>query len=210
MGRRSILVLAGAAVLLLTLVAPAFAARGDDPYATPVPYGWLLQLRSATHNRDVTMRGFHNFAKKVGVTIVDPGKDAVSTADDTTASGIPLYRLVGRIDDGNPGTFNTKLATTAPGYTVEVAGVDGYTATFTSAEVAALGAKLVVCDRISGATSLGLGSASIKNGVASWKPLWPLKVFSSDAGIFGSRKVGAVERISIVPVTVEAAAAAPF
>jgi hypothetical protein len=203
MGRRSILVLAGAMVLALALVAPALARRAADPYANPVPYGWMLQLRSAAHDQDFTMKGFRNFAqpKKAGVTVVDPGKDPVSTADDTTGTGIPLYRLVGRIDDNNPNTFNAKLATTAPGYTVQVTGVDGFTASYTSAQVAALGDKLVVCDRISG-RKLGLGSASIKDGAASWKPLWPLKVLSSDPSITGKGKIGAVERISIVPVGV--------
>ena len=33
---------------------------------------------------------------------------------------------------------------------------------------------------------------------ASWKPNWPLKLVSSDPGIFGSRKPAGVARISIV------------
>jgi hypothetical protein len=210
MGRRVILILAGAAVLLLALAVPAFAATN---YAAPVPYGWLLQLRSAKIDRDMTYRTFHNLAAVKGVTVVDPGKDPVGTADDVTGSGLPLYRLVGRIDDKNPATFNTKLATTAPGYLVRVVGIDGFATTFTSAQVAALGDTLVVCDRIAGAPlNMGSVSASIVDSIAvgSWKPTWPLKVLSSDATgvITGKNRVGGVQRISILPAPTEVVA--PF
>jgi hypothetical protein len=213
MGKRVILLLAGAAVLVLALAAPALARRAADPYATPVSYGWLLQLRSAKWNRDMTYKGFHNFAnhKGVGVTITDPGKDPLSTADDTIGSGLPLYRLVGRIDDKDPSTFNRRRATSAPGYIVQIEGLDGFTAQYTSAEVASLGKTLVVCDRIAGQPlNLGSLSAAIVNGVAvgSWKPTWPLKVLSSDPTITGKRKVAGVARISILPAPTTAAA--PF
>ena len=89
------------------------------------------------------------------------------------------------------------------GYNVVVTGVDGFSATYTSAEVATLKNKLVVANRVNG-VPLALGTASIKNPMtpeeyATWKPNWPLKLVSSDPGIFGSRKPAAIARISIVP-----------
>ncbi|HMD90014.1 MAG TPA: molybdopterin-dependent oxidoreductase [Anaerolineaceae bacterium] len=51
-------------------------------------------------------------------------------------TGTPLYLLVGRVDDNTKhgtGAFNTQLAD--QGYTIAVVGKDGYTATFTSAQI---------------------------------------------------------------------------
>jgi len=51
-------------------------------------------------------------------------------------TGTPLYLLVGRVDDNTKhgtGAFNTQLAD--QGYTIDVVGKDGYTATFTSAQI---------------------------------------------------------------------------
>ena len=44
---------------------------------------------------------------------------------------------------------------------------------------------------------------------ASWKPLWPLKVVSSDADVSDNRKVAGLARISIVPAT-DAGTTLPF
>ena len=197
MRTRLTLATVAAAVLLLTLAAPAMALRRAD---TGVPYGWLLQLRGAKRV-SVASYTYRAWQKQPGVkaTVVDNNKTPDDATDDLTYVGVGLWRLVGRIDDKDPGTFNTKLATTAPGYNVVVTGVDGYSATFTSAEVATLKDALVVADRLNG-QPLYLGTASIKNDVASWKPMWPLKLITNDANVFSSRKVGSVERISIVPV----------
>jgi hypothetical protein len=54
-----------------------------------------------------------------------------------TWSGVPLYYLVGRADDQQKhdnGAFNSALA--AEGYSIEVLGADGYTATFDSSKIA--------------------------------------------------------------------------
>ncbi len=202
MRTRLILVVAGAAVLLLAFAAPAPAMRAAD---AGVPYGWLLQLRGVTAKRTMTDYAFRAWTadRFVKRTVVDDNKTPDDPSDDLTYTGVALWRLVGRIDDGNPASFNWTLATTAPGYNVVVTGVDGFSATYTSAEVAGLKNKLVVANRVNGAP-LTLGSASIKNPMtvdeyATWKPLWPLKVVSSDATVFNNRKVAGLARISVVP-----------
>ena len=213
MKMRSILVIAAAAVVLLAAAAPALAraeARATtDP--APVPYGWLLQLRGAKKT-SMTSYAFTASMKTKGVkaTIVDDNKTVDDPSDDLTYTGVALWRLVGRIDDKNPARFNQKLATTAPGYNVVVEAVDGFKVTYTSAEVATLKNALVVADRVNGAP-LSLGTASIKNDTASWKPNWPLKLVSSDASIFGNRKPAGVARVSIEPATTAPVSqAAPF
>ena len=160
---------------------------------------------------------FHDWAKRVAATVVDDNKTPEDATDDVTYTGVPLWRLVGRIDDARPASFNWKLATKAPGYNVVIEAVDGFTVTYTSAEVATLKNKLVVANRANG-SPLTLGSASIKNPMtvdeyASWKPNWPLKLVSSDTSIFGSRKPAGIARISIVPATAtshEAEPAVPY
>ncbi len=201
MKTRLILVTAGAAVLLLAMAAPALAMRVAD---AGVPYGWLLQLRGAK-NTSLTTNEYRAWQKAgVAATVVDDNKTP-DIADDLAYTGVPLWRLVGKIDDADPGHFNYRLATTAPGYNVVVRGVDGYAATFTSVEVATMRNTLVVADRVNGAP-LTLGTASIKNPMtvdeyASWKPMWPLKVVTNDATVFNSRKAAGVVRITIAPAT---------
>jgi len=213
MKMRSILVIAAAAVVLLAAAAPALAraeARATADSA-PVPYGWLLQLRGAKKT-SMTSYAFSAWMKQKGIkaTIVDDNKTAADPSDDLTYTGVALWRLVGRIDDKNPATFNESLATTAPGYNVVIEAVDGFKVTYTSAEVATLKDTLVVAYRMNG-MALSLGTASIKKDVASWKPNWPLKLVSSDATIFGSRKPAGVARVSIEPATTAPVSqAAPF
>jgi hypothetical protein len=199
MKKRLVLVAAGTAVLLLAAAAPALAMRSAS---AGVPYGWLLQLRGAKKT-SMPSYDFRSWAKQVTATVVDDNKTPDDATDDLTYTGVALWRLVGKIDDKDPARFNVKLATTAPGYNVEVTGVDGFTATYTSAEVATLRNALVVADRVNG-SPLSLGTASIKNDVAGWKPNWPLKLVSNDANIFGSRKPAGLARISIVPAVAEA------
>ena len=194
---------------MLALAAPAVARRAR----TGVPYGWLLQLRGLKARGTMTSTAFQAWTadKLVKHAIVDDNKTPEDASDDLTYTGVALWRLVGRIDDARPASFNWKLATSAPGYNVVVTGVDGFSATFTSAEVATLKNKLVVASRVNGAP-LNLGAASIKNPMtpdeyASWKPNWPLKLVYSDPGIFGSRKPAGIARISIVAAEAEVRAA---
>ena len=198
MKKRLALVAAGAAVLLLAAAAPALAVRSAD---AGVPYGWLLQLRGAKLT-SLSNTAFHAWQAKPGVTatVVDDNKTPDDAGDDLTYTGVALWRLVGRVDDKYPGGFNKTLATTAPGYNVQVVGMDGFTATYTSAEVATLKDALVVADRVN-VSPLTLCTASIKNEAATWKPNWPLKLVSSDGTIFGSRKPAGIVRINIVPAT---------
>ncbi|GEM_PF-1256795 len=214
MKTRLALVMAAAVVLLLACVAPALA-RAERGGVDAVPYAWLLQLRGV-EKQSMTSMAFRNWTKKKYVqrTVVDDNKTPDDPSDDLSYTGVALWRLVGRIDDKNPGTFNVRRATTGAGYNVVVEAVDGFSAVFTSVEVATLKNKLVVANRVNG-VPLNLGAASIKNAgepdqYAAWKPNWPLKLVSSDGSIFGNRKPAGVVRISIVPATGTTASAPPF
>jgi hypothetical protein len=204
MGRRAILSTVGALLLLLTCAASASAASAPR-------YGWVLQLRNTAFDvrgEDMTYRAFRALATVRGGVFerswVDDAGTPADPADDLTYKGISLRRLVARIDDGDPATFNKVRA--ANGYAVIVQAMDGFSATYTSAEVMTIGAKIIVADRLNDA-ALQVPMAELKdNGdgtfSASWKPFWPLKVVSGDPAITGKRKPGGALRISIVPLPV--------
>jgi hypothetical protein len=202
MRKRVILLIVGAAVLALAAAAPVLLAMvrtAPDPYSAPVPFAWTLQLRGA---RDINLSKpqFRTLEAANGnaVTImVDDAKTPADPSDDTACTGIPLARLVGLIDDKNPATFNTKLATTGDGYGVEVMGIDYFSYVFSSKDVAALGNTLVVANLANGAP-LPWGSVSVSGTTGKFKPSWPLRLVSSDSSVVGNMKPRGVLRISIV------------
>jgi len=172
-------------------------------------FGWVLQLRNTVHAKalkeNMDYRAFRTLrvanSHKYERSWVDDMKTPDDPLDDVTYKGLTLRRLVARIDDGNPATFNRARA--AKGYAVLVEAMDGFSATYTSEEILTIGAKIVVADLANGAT-LAVPAAELEEdppGVftASWQPLWPLKVVSGDPAITGKRKPGGALRISIVP-----------
>jgi hypothetical protein len=202
--KKLILTAAVAAVLMLVLALPAMAMRA----ATAEPYGWDLQLRNAKttkYGADLTYRAFATWAglKHRTVTIED-----TSTATPTTYTGVSLKTLVGYFDDKDRTTFNAALA--VKGYNVVILGMDGFAATIPSADIAALGAKVILADKANGLPLTVPAAALDRNGQPSWKPSWPLKVVSLDPSVTGKMKPGGVVRLSIVPAVAPATGAAPF
>ncbi|MEN6478023.1 MAG: molybdopterin-dependent oxidoreductase [Anaerolineales bacterium] len=106
--------------------------------------------------------------------------------------GIPLYYLVGRVDDGNKhegGAFNDELVT--KGYEIDVIAADGYTVTFDAARVSR-NKDIILAYQMDGA------------------PLpeddWPLRLVG--AAIEKNESIGAVAQIvlrgdAIVPITAD-------
>jgi hypothetical protein len=220
MRKRVILLFAGVALLVLAAAAPvllALMAPAPDPYTTPVPFAWALQLRGA-RNINLSKHDFGEFRalKNHQAIIVDDNKTPADPTDDITYKGVPLWRIVGLIDDKNPRTFNTKLATRGAGYGVEVMGIDYFSYVYTSRQIAALGDALVLSGNANGAP-LKWGSVNV-SGTGSFKPSWPLKLVSSDSSVTGKMKPGGVVRITIVPAptpsgspsAAPASGAAPF
>jgi hypothetical protein len=227
MRKRVILLLVGAAVLALAAAAPVLLAMvrtaAPDPYTTPVPFGWNLQLRGVKHGMNLNNRAFRALEAVKGnaVTImVDDAKTPDDPSDDTACTGIPLARLVGLIDDKNPATFNTKLAMKGAGYGVEVMGVDYFSYVYSSKDVAAFGNTLVVANLANGAP-LAWGSVKVSGTTGTFKPTWPLRLVCSDSSVTGKMKPSGILRISIVaappapspsasPSTSPSSVAAPF
>ncbi len=107
--------------------------------------------------------------------------------------GMPLWRLVGYVDDGNEhagASFNNTLADL--GYTVRVIADDGFSKTFTSQEIAE-SSNYIVANTLNGSTL----PAQI-NG----KNVWPLKLVGTNAT--GGKSVGNITEIRLegVPITV--------
>jgi Oxidoreductase molybdopterin binding domain len=109
----------------------------------PVVAGWSLALNGAI--QDTVDRGSFDSCsapKCHGVTWKD--------SSGVTWSGVPLYYLVGRVDDQQKhdnGAFNSALA--AQGYPIEVIGADGYKATLDSSEIA-LSKEYIVANKMDG------------------------------------------------------------
>ena len=207
MRRRLIVAAVGAVALILLMAAPAFA-RHDA--AAAEPYGWDLQLRntvSTQYSSDMAYTAFTAWAASHQVTIVDTNKTANDTSDDTTYKGVSLKSLVGYFDDQDPATFNTALA--SAGYNVVIMGMDGFTGTFASADVATLGDKVILANLANDAP-LPVPLATLSNGAASWKPSWPLKVVSNESSVTGKMKPGGVVRVSIMSATNPNAPAEPM
>jgi len=211
--RRLTLTIAAAAVLVLAAAAPALAgaapagAPAQFRAATSEPFGWILQLRNTVttkYQEDMSNKVFRSFSLK--------GDRQASWTDSSVPTstvvykGLPLYTLVGRIDDKDPMTFNTKLA--AKGYNVVIEAVDGFKVTWTSQEIA--GRKDLIVAELANDAPLPLGQLKEKNGVWSWKASWPLQLVTGDTAVFGNRKPAAIERITIEPATPAATGAAPF
>jgi len=204
--KKLILTAAVAAALVLVLALPALAMR-----AAAEPYGWDLQLRNTRtttatkYSADLTYKAFATWAglKHRTVSIED-----TSTATPTTYTGVSLMTLVGYFDDNNKETFNKALA--AKGYNVVILGMDGFAATIPSADIAALGAKVILANLANGAPLAVPAAGLDKNGLPSWKPNWPLKVVSIDPAVTGKMKPGGVVRLSIVPAVAPTTGAAPF
>jgi hypothetical protein len=223
MKTRLTLILGGAAVLLLVVAAPALLAlvrSAPDPYTTPVPFSWSLQLKKGTQRAEMNRSEFRRFeaAKNRMVTIVvDENKPVTpdDATDDTTYTGMSLAQVVGIIDDKDPTTFNRKLAMTGDGYGVEVMGVDYFSYVYSSKQVAELGKALMVADKANG-KALVWGSVKVSDTTGTFKPTWPLKLVSSDAAITGKMKPSGIMRISIVAAPVvpspspSASTSAPF
>jgi hypothetical protein len=208
MRRRLIVAAVGAVALILLMAAPAFARHGA---AAAEPYGWDLQLRntvSTQYSADMTYKAFATWAASHQATVVDNNKTADDTADDVTYKGVSLKTLVGYFDDQDPATFNTALATA--GYNVVVLGMDGFTGTFASADIASLGDKVILAN-LAGGQPLAVPPATLSStGAASWKPNWPLKVVSNDSSVTGKMKPGGVVRVSILSATAPNQPAEPF
>ncbi|MFO7772353.1 MAG: CFI-box-CTERM domain-containing protein [Dehalococcoidia bacterium] len=101
-------------------------------------------------------------------------------------SGVPLWVLLGAIDDINTTahwTFNDALA--ADGYTVEVIAGDGYSRTFDSTDIARNN-QYIVADKI--------------NGEELSEPSWPLRLVGdgvADNGVLKGTAVGNIVKIEI-------------
>jgi len=203
MRKRVILLIVGAAVLALAAAAPGLLAlvraSAPDPYTTPVPYAWTLQLRGAKsiNLSKQQFLAFEALKNHQATIVVDENKPATpDTADDTTYKGVPLWRVVGFIDDRDPATFNRKLAN-GKGYGVEVMGVDYFSYVYPSQQIAALGNSLMVAGRANG-RPFTWGSVKVSGTTGTFKPNWPLKLVSSDPSVTGKMKPGGILRISIV------------
>ena len=139
------------------------------------PKDWTLHLEGAMRE-DIDRATFESGAapKCHGVKYVDD--------EGRKWKGIPLWLLVGRVDDENiheSGAFNDELADR--GYEVKVTASDGYSYTFNSADIKR-NDDIIVAYKM--------------NGEPLPEKYWPLRVVGPD--LTGKQKVGQIAEIELI------------
>jgi DMSO/TMAO reductase YedYZ molybdopterin-dependent catalytic subunit len=151
------------------------------PTPTPTPSGWSITLTGAT-TETVDQDYFEDG--------IDCGHVATYTDENGGEwSGMPLWYLVGLVDDGQAhgsGAFNDALA--AQGYSVKIIAEDGYAINFESASVAK-NDEIIVANTLNG-TELP-ETIGEKN-----KLCWPLQLIGPD--VSAGQKVGGIASIELV------------
>ena len=176
-------------VSIFPTVQPAVQAA-----AQAEPMGWDLQLRNTKtkkYGADMTYKQWTAWAVKHAVTVD-------STVDTSTVAytGVALKSLVGYFDDNNRKTFNVKLA--KKGYWVTILGMDGFSYSWSSKAIAALGAKVIVAN-LADTQPLPVPKAFLNSdNQPEWVPDWPLRVVSNDPGVEVNAKVQGIVRLTIV------------
>jgi len=94
-------------------------------------------------------------------------------------SGLALWRLVARVDDGDPTTLNSMLAEL--GYQIKIIAADGYSKTFDSSSVA-FNDDIIV--------------ANLLNGDPLPPNRWPLRI--NGPGLSGGQKVSQIAKIELL------------
>jgi hypothetical protein len=147
--------------------APATSPPAGAPLGASAPlYGWVIQLRGAL-DKDLTYTQFAALQKTVGATWKDTSTN--------TWAGVPLWRLVGLVDDKNAKTFNDGLA--ARGYSVQVVGLDDSPVTLVSTDKSWVHNRTaIVADKEDGA-ALSFGAMSTDDP-GTWAPSWPARLVS--------------------------------
>jgi len=141
----------------------------------PAPKEWVLNLKGA-REEDVDRGTFESGASE--------GCHGVKYVDDKGREweGIPLWLLVGRVDDQNPhedDAFNDSLV--QDGYEVKIIANDGYNATLPVSSIARRN-NIIVAYKL--------------NGQFLPEDYWPLRL--AGEGLTGKQQVGQIKEISLI------------
>ena len=116
-------------------------------------------------------------------------------------SGVALYRLIALVDDGDPASFNTALASV---YSIKLTAADGYAKTIAPADYGSF--TFADSDNVMVANQLNGSQVPFVN--ASGKIVYPLKVTGSGV-LTSSFAVGGLIKIELVNLPVTAVGISP-
>jgi DMSO/TMAO reductase YedYZ molybdopterin-dependent catalytic subunit len=141
----------------------------------PAPKDWVLQLRG-DRDEDIDRATFESGAAE--------GCHGTKYIDDKGREweGIPLWLLVGRVDDDNPHedkAFNDSLV--KDGYEVEIIAEDGFSATLPISAIARRN-NIIVAYKL--------------NGESLPEDYWPLRL--AGEGLTGKEQVGQIKEIKVI------------
>lgn len=123
------------------------------------------------------------------------------TDADGNWTGVALYRLIALVDDGDPATFNSELASV---YSVKMTGADAYSKIIAPAEYGnftfASSETVIVANK--------LNSSQLPFVTSSGKIVYPLKVTGSGCGQ-SSYKAGGLVKIELLNLPVSSVSVSP-
>jgi DMSO/TMAO reductase YedYZ molybdopterin-dependent catalytic subunit len=155
------------------------------PTPTPGAADWPLQLVGAISETMSQAQFQSGVDCHLAVTYTDEDND--------TWSGMPLWMLVGQVDDENKhgaGTFNDALA--AANYQIKITAADGYPYTFYSTDIAR-NDDIILANKLNGER---LPVNIISGDPPSSHPAYPLKI--TGPGTSSGSRVGAVVKIELI------------
>lgn len=198
---------AGLAVALIALFAIPAVVIAEEPATRDVresvdalpSASWMMKVTGRTYGngriKELTYRRVAKMRKAAKASWTDPVTNDIYY-------GVPLKRLVGLVDDNKPGSFNGAKAA-ANKYSVTVKGVDGFSYTWSSADVATLDILVATHYRAGGVGKrlvLPLGEARAITGPpeeARWIPTWPAKLVGDEPSTSGRKRIGGVNRVML-------------
>jgi DMSO/TMAO reductase YedYZ molybdopterin-dependent catalytic subunit len=152
--------------------------------AQPPASGWTLSL-SGARDATVTQTLFEQ-----GLACSSSGHMVNWTDDDGYEwSGVPLWLLVGMIDDSpdiGPDHFNFNDSIAAQGYSVKIVSGDGWDTTLSSSDIARNNSYIIASN---------LNRSALPVTLASGKRSWPLQL--KGAAVFGGQQVGNITSIEL-------------
>jgi len=159
---------------------------------------WPLQLVGAT-TVNITQDQFETMAA------ANPSNE-YTDSDNNTWRGVALWRLVALVDDGDPATFNSALASV---YTISLTAADGYVKNVVPGDWVFAGSEDVfVANEVQLDETPDFVELPLVNPLNPSKMWYPLRVNGSGCA-FSSQRVGALIKIELVNLPVTAVGVSP-
>ncbi len=165
---------------------------------TAAEQDWPLQLVGAT-TVDIAQAEFEAMAAATP-------SNTYTDSDNNTWRGVALWRLIALVDDGDPATFNSALASV---YTISLTAADGYVKNVVPGDWVFAGSEDVfVANEVQLDETPDFVELPLVNPLNPSKMWYPLRVNGSGCA-FSSQRVGALVKIELLNLPVTTVSVSP-